>query len=498
MQLSLNYPVITIFIIYIFVILLIGFISSKFIKNISDYILAGRNLSSALTALGAGASDMSGWLLMALPGAAFVSGINQIWLPIGLALGAFFNWQFVAKRLRVYTEIANNSLTIPAYFENRFQDDSKLLSMITALVVLVFFTVYAAAGFVAGGLLTQYIFHINYLPALFISASVIILYTCIGGFLAVSWIDFFQGSLMFFALLLVPTIAVYSLDGLQHTITLLAAHGRYYFDAFHGIQTIGIVSLLAWGLGYFGQPHIVVRFMAAKSSRDIPAARFICMTWMILALYGALFTGMVGAAYYDKLGTTLAKPETIFLVLSEALFNPWVAGILIAAVLSAIMSTVSAQLLSAASALTEDLYRNLFRRQAKEKEMMVMARLSVLLIAFIAVLIAASNAASGTLLELVAYAWSGIGASFGPVILISLYWRQMTRNAAIVGILTGALTVVIWEILGKQFGGIFTLYSILPGFFLNSLAIYLVSYFDHVPNYKILSQYDLAINKSKL
>lgn len=489
-----------VFAIYIMVILFIGFLSSKYIKNISDYILAGRNLSGLLTALGAGASDMSGWLLMALPGAAFINGINQIWLPIGLSIGAYLNWQFVAKRLRIFTEIANNSLTIPAYFENRFHDHSKILSVVTALVVLVFFTFYAAAGFVAGGLLTQYIFHINYMSALLISASIIILYTCIGGFLAVSWVDFFQGSLMFFALIIVPCVAVYHLDGWQQTITLLNKQGQHYFDAFHGIGFIGIVSLLAWGLGYFGQPHIIVRFMAARSSREIPAARFICMTWMILALYGALFTGMVGAAYYNHMGVVLKNPETIFLILSEALFTPWIAGILIAAVLSAIMSTVSAQLLSAASALTEDLYRNFFRRQhTKPQELIIVARLSVLMIAFTAVFIAASSSTtSGTILNLVAYAWGGIGASFGPVILISLYWRHMTRNAAIVGILTGAITVIIWEIVAKQIGGIFSLYSIVPGFVLNSLAIFLVGHLDRIPNGKIISQFDLALDKSKV
>lgn len=497
MQLGLNYPIIVVFIIYILCILVVGFLSGKFIKNISDYILAGRNLSSLLTALGAGASDMSGWLLMALPGAAFINGINQIWLPIGLALGAYLNWQFVAKRLRVYTEVANNSLTIPAYLENRFHDHSKVLGVVTALVVLIFFTFYAAAGFVAGGLLTQYIFHIEYIPALLISASIIITYTCIGGFLAVSWIDFIQGSLMFFALLIVPCAAIYNLDGLNKTLILLGTQGQHYFDAFHGIGFLGIVSLLAWGLGYFGQPHIIVRFMAARSSNDIPAARFICMTWMILALYGAIFTGMVGAAYYKQMGTVLINPETIFLVLSEVLFNPWMAGVLIAAVLSAIMSTVSAQLLSAASALTEDLYRNLFRKNTSTRQLIIIARVSVLLIAAVAVMIAASSASGSTILELVAYAWSGIGASFGPVILISLYWRRMTRNAAIVGIITGAVTVIIWEIIGKQLGGMFHLYSIVPGFLLNCFAIYIVSCLDQAPNESVTKQFDLAIHKAK-
>lgn len=491
---DLNYPIIIEFILYIACVLIIGFFAGKIVKNVSDYILAGRSLSGALTALGAGASDMGGWLLMALPGAAFVNGIDQIWMPVGLAIGAYLNWQFEAKRLRVYTEVANDSLTVPAYFDNRFHDESKMLRVVTALVVLIFFTFYAAAGFVAGGLLTQNIFHIHYLPALLITASVIITYTCIGGFVAISWIDFFQGALIFFSLLTVPIVTFFHLNGVQKTFSILAAQGQHYFDAFNHVSLITILSLLAWGLGYFGQPHIIVRFMAARSAKEIPVARFICMTWMTLAMYGSVATGIVGAAYFMSHGNVLKNPETIFLVLSQILFNPWIAGILIAAVLSAIMSTVSAQILSAASALTEDLYRGLVRKKAQERELMITARCCVLIIASCAIAIA-SNAQGSSILQLVAYAWGGLGAAFGPVVLISLYWRRMTRNGAIVGIITGAATVIIWEILGKKVGGIFHLYSIVPGFILNSLMIYIVSTYDQVPSEKVTALFNLMLKK---
>jgi len=488
-------PIAIEFMIYITGILLVGVLASRVTKNIADYILAGRNLSGALTALGAGASDMGGWLLMALPGAAFVNGINQMWMPIGLAIGAYLNWQFEAKRLRIYTEVANNSLTVPAYFDNRFQDHTRLLRTVTAVVVLLFFTVYAAAGFVAGGLLTQTIFHLSYLPALLITASVIIVYTCIGGFVAISWIDFFQGTLIFIALIVVPVITLFHIGPVVSIASLIETQGPQYLNAFHGLGVIGTISLLAWGLGYFGQPHIVVRFMAARSGHDIPQARLICMTWMILAMYGSVFTGILGAAFFNQGSALLTKPETIFLILSQTLFNPWIAGILIAAVLSAIMSTVSAQILSAASALTEDLYRVFLRKQATPRELMIVARLTVLIIAGIALWIAAAAAPNSTILKLVSYAWAGLGASFGPVILISLYWRRMTRQAAVAGIVTGALTVMLWEMLGHSIGGIFTLYSILPGFCLNAVAIYIVTCYSKSPNAAVQNQFDLALAK---
>ena len=492
MQVGLNYPIATVFILYITIVLGLGLIAASAVKNMSDYILAGRNLSGRLAALGAGASDMSQWLLMSVPGAVFVNGVNQIWILIGLSFGAYLNWQIIAKRLRIFTEVANDSLTMPAYLDNRFKDNSKFLRRTTAIVVLFFFTVYAAAGFVAGALVTQSIFHISYLSALILSAGVIILYTCIGGFIAISWVDFFQGTLMLLAILVVPTMVIFNLNGLHATYLELTQLSQHHFDAFYGLSALSILSLLGWGLGYAGQPHIITRFMAIRDANEIPLAKFICMTWMILALYGALFTGLTGAAYTHATHLTLANPETIFLVLSDILFNPWVAGFLIAAVLSAVMSTVSAQLLLAASAISEDCYRDFIRPRASQRELIIVARVGVIAVSMLAVIIAAYSAEK-TILSIVAYAWSGLGAAFGPVILMSLYWRRMTTSGAVAGIISGAGTVIAWEYLNSHVGGIFNLYSLLPAFCVSLMMIYLVSQLSRPPHRVVLSQYDEAL-----
>lgn len=349
---------------YIVIVFAIGIYASRITSSLSDYILAGRDLPGPVVALGAGASDMSSWLLMALPGAAFVFGIDQIWLPIGLAVGAYLNWQFVARRLRIYTEVAKDSLTIPAYFDNRFQDKTRVLRLVTASIVLIFFTFYASAGFVAAGYLVQQLLGIPYFDALMLGALVIIIYICIGGFFAVSWIDFFQGSLMFFALIAVAWTATHHVGGWDETMKHLAFKGPAYFDAFHGISVIGILSLLAWGLGYFGQPQIIVRFMAARSKNDIPVAQLICIVWMIIAMGFAVLTGLAGQAYFGAAG--LAHPETVLILLAKDLLNPWVAGVVLAGVLSSAMSATSAQLLASASAATEDFY-HLLRKIVHKK-----------------------------------------------------------------------------------------------------------------------------------
>ncbi len=474
------------FVVYILVI--VGFViySNIRTKNLSDYILGGRNLTGSVTALGAGASDMSSWLILALPGAVMLNGLNQIWLPIGLSLGQFLNWQFVAKRLRVYTEVANDSLTIPAYFENRFHDFTKSLRMITAIVILIFFAFYSAAGFVSGGLLFQSTFHVSYETGLIITAIIVIGYTCIGGFIAVSWIDFFQGTLMFFALLVVPAVTLQSLGGLDNTLRIIGSHGSAnYFDVFHGTSWIAIISFLAWGLGYFGQPHIIVRFMAIKKHTEAPKAQFICMTWMNIALYGAVFTGLFGMAFFAS--SPLKDPETGFIHLSTTLFNPWVAGVLLAAVLSATMSTSSAQLLGSSSAFVEDFYHRFIRPYASNKELLWVSRLGVVAISLIALYMALSPKSS--ILHLVSYAWAGLGGAFGPVILISLFWKRMNLIGAQCGVLTGALVVIVWPYL-KSFGQVFHLYELLPAFVLGCLAIIIGSLCSKAPSKEILREFD--------
>jgi sodium/proline symporter len=474
-------PLVITFVLYILVIFSIGYFAVHRNKTLSDYVLGGRSLSGPVAALGAGASDMSSWLLLALPGAFLLHGINQIWLPIGLSIGAYLNWQFVAKRLRIYTEIAGDSLTVPSYFHNRFQDKSQILKTLTALVVLIFFTFYASASFVSIGLLFHSMFGLEYKNAVLLGGGIILIYTIVGGFLAISWIDFFQGSLVFLALLAVPIVTLYALHGIHPTLDLIQAQGSHFLDAFHNINFIGVVSLLAWGLGYFGQPHILVRFMAARNHKTIPQAQFICMTWMVISLFGAIFTGFFAIAYFAKI--PLSNPETAFLYLSKDLFNPWITGILLAAVLSANMSTTSAQLLSSSSAITEDLYHTFLRRNASQKELIFIGRLGVLIVAAIAFSLAMNP--DNSILNLVAHAWAGLGASFGPVILISLFWPRMTRNGAFAGMVIGALTVIIWPLIPQ----INALYELLPGFAFSSLGVFLISLLDKKPSEKIRDQF---------
>jgi len=465
------------FTVYFIIIVFLCLAANRYNSKLSDYVLGGRRLSGPIAALGAGASDMGGWLLLALPGAVFATGLNQIWMPIGLFVGAYINWTIVAGRLRTYTEKANNSLTIPAYLDNRFRDKSTILRAITALVVLIFFTFYAAAGFVSGAVLFQAAFGLKYTTALWIGAGIVMLYTAVGGFLALSWIDFFQGTLMFLALLITPLITLHHL-GSFHSINLhLNQISSTYMHPLAGATVVGVISLLGWGLGYFGQPHILVRFMAVKSVKVIPTARRICMGWMGLSLIGAIATGLLGHALF---GNHLNNPEKVFLALSTHLFIALAAGVLMSAVLSALMSTVSAQLLAASSALTADFYHRFFRREASQRELVIMSRVAVIVIALIAMLIAAKNA-HGSILQLVSYAWAGLGSAFGPVVILSLFWKRMTRKGAIAGVFIGALTVIVWKLFISKLGGIFSVYEIIPGYLFGSVAIILVSLLDKKP-----------------
>jgi sodium/proline symporter len=475
-------PTLITFTFYLVGMLAIGFIFYRLTSNLSDYILGGRRLDAGVAALSAGASDMSGWLLLGLPGAMYASGMNQVWIAVGLSIGAYLNWQFVAKRLRVYTEVAQDSITVPDYLENRFHDHSKLLRVVSALVILLFFAFYTSSGMVAGATLFQKSFGLEYTTALWIGATVIVSYTFLGGFLAVSWTDFFQGMLMFLALVLVPIVVVNAEGGWSQTVAKVAAVDPSRLDIFHDMTLFGIISLLAWGLGYFGQPHIVVRFMAVKSSREIPKARLIGMSWMVLSLYGAIFTGFAGIAYFTD--QPLDNAETVFIALSQMLFNPWIAGVLLAAILSAIMSTIDSQLLVSCSALTEDFYKAMLRPSASQNELVWVGRTAVALIAIIAILLAYNP--ESTVLGLVAYAWGGFGAAFGPVIILSLFWKRMTRNGALVGMILGAVTVIFW----KQFsGGIFDMYEILPGFILCTVGIMVVSLTDKEPSPEIQGEF---------
>jgi sodium/proline symporter len=469
-----NAPTFTSFIVYLIVMMGIGLFFYYRTKNLSDYILGGRQLNPAVAALSAGASDMSGWLLLGLPGALYAGGMKNIWIAIGLSIGAYLNWQFVAKRLRRFTEKANDSITLPDYLENRFQDSTRILRVISAIVILVFFTIYVSSGLVGGAILFEKTFGMNYQLALWVGALVIVAYTFLGGFMAVSLTDFIQGTLMFLALLLVPMVVINVLGSWDSVVAKAAEVDTSYVNAFSGMTFLGIISLMAWGLGYFGQPHILARFMAIRSEHDVPKARLVGMTWMVLGLFGAIFTGFAGIAYFSS--APLENSETVFIALTQALFNPWVAGVLLAAILSAIMSTVDSQLLVCSSAIAEDFYKQILRKEAKSKELVWIGRISVVVLAIVATSMA-SNPES-KVLDLVAYAWGGFGAAFGPIVILSLFWKRLTRNGTLVGMILGALTVIVWKNLS---GGLFDLYEILPGFILCALAAIVVSLLDKSP-----------------
>lgn len=461
-------PLLITFSVYILAMVGIGFFAYRRTHDLSDYILGGRSLGSFVTALAAGASDMSGWLLMGLPGAVYLGGLSESWIAIGLILGAWLNWRMVAARLRVYTERTRNALTLPDYFTHRFEDHSRVLRVFSALVILVFFAIYAASGVVAGARLFESNFGLSYNAALWAGAAATIAYTLVGGFLAVSWTDTVQASLMFLALLITPLTVLYFQGGLPQSLALIEQVDPHHLELFRGTTWIGIISLLAWGLGYFGQPHILARFMAAESAAAIPAARRIGMTWMTLCLAGSVAVGLFGIAWFasnpGQAAQVSENPERVFIELVQLLFNPWIGGILLAAILAAVMSTLSAQLLVCASALTEDFYRAMLRPKAGQRELVWVGRATVLLVALLAIALAADPDAR--VLGLVSYAWAGFGAAFGPVIILSLMWSRMTRNGALAGMLVGAVTVLVW----KQYGW-FGLYEIVPGFLLATLAI---------------------------
>ena len=476
--------------IYFIAMLAIGFYAwRKSTRNIKGFLLGGRDLGPAVAALSAGAADMSGWLLMGLPGAAYLAGLSASWIAIGLFAGALANYLIVAPRLRVHTERTGDSITIPEFFEKRFEDRSHALRVISAIVIIVFFTLYTSSGMVAGGKLFQSAFGADYAFGLWLTAGVVVVYTFFGGFLAVSLTDFVQGVIMFVALVLVPIVALIALGG--GISADVAATNPNALDLFAGTTAIGIVSLLAWGLGYFGQPHIIVRFMAVRSVRHIPAMRNIGMTWMGVSLVGALATGFVGLAYATRNGLDVADPETIFIILSQILFHPLITGFLLAALLAAIMSTISSQLLVSSSSLTKDFYLIHLRRNATERELVLVGRLSVVAVALVAIALAYDP--DNNILGLVANAWAGFGAAFGPIVILSLTWKRLTRNGALAGMILGAVTVLFWIYAPVLAGGATlssVIYEIVPGFLICGAAAILVSLLDKPPPETVIRTFE--------
>jgi len=466
-------------ILYMGVCLGLGLMAWHQTRNLSDFILGGRSLSSWVTALSAQATDMSGWLLMGLPGLAYVSGFDGIWLLFGLAVGTWLNWRWIAAPLREATERLGNSLTIPDYLERRFQDERRALRSLSALFILVFFVFYTSSGFVAAGRLFESLFGLPYVEAMFWGSIVMLTYTFLGGFLAVSWSDVLQGALMFVALVMVAVLGVALAGGFTATFERLETLDAALLDPFvaDGGQTLGVIgvlSLLGWGLGYAGQPHILARFMAVKSVSHITVARRVAMSWVVIVMITAVLVGLTGRLVLPEplIGT---DTEKVFIVMSTTFLHPALAGLCLAGIMAAVMSTASAQLLVASSAFTQDFYRSIFRSGAGTKELLWVARLSVLVIAALAFFIALKP--DSTVLNLVAWAWAGFGAAFGPVIILSLYDQRTTGNGALAGILVGGLTVILWK-QGVRLGSLFGLYELVPGFVLSMIAIIIVSRFD--------------------
>lgn len=457
-------------IIYFLGMIGIGFYAYRRIFNLNDYMLGGRSLGPAVSALSAGAADMSQWLLMGLPGAIYVSGLVEGWIAIGLTIGAWLNWRLVAPRLRVYTHVSNDSITIPSFFDNRFKENAKILRIVTGIIILVYFTFYVSSGLVAGGVFFESSFGYDYHLGLLVVGGVIVLYTLFGGFLAVSYTDFVQGTIMFLALVSVPIIGVFVTGGIGETIETIKSFDPNLLSLTATATATGVISSLAWGLGYFGQPHIIVRFMAIKSAKEIKQARRIGIGWMILTLAGAAATALVGVAYFQKhADVKLIDSEAVFIQMGQILFHPFIAGILLSAVLAAIMSTVSSQLIVTSSALVEDIYKAIVKSDADQKTYIFLGRIAVLVIAIIAGIFAWEK--SDTILNLVAFAWAGFGAAFGPTVLLSLYWRKFTSQGALSGMIIGAITVFIWK---NSFLSEY-LYEIVPGFILNLIVAVLVS-----------------------
>jgi sodium/proline symporter len=434
-------------------------------KNISEYLLGDRKMGRWVTALSAQASDMSGWLLMGLPGAVYLAGLDAAWIAVGLFVGTYLNWRFVAPKLREMSA-EYGSLTLPGFFAERFEDPLGLVKLFSAVVILFFFMIYVSSGLVAAGKLFESMFSVDFQLAVIIGGIVVVTYTFFGGFQAVSWTDLFQGGLMFFAILIVPVFAFFKVGGAGSVADAMTSAGvsmSLLPNGFSSAALLTIVSTMAWGLGYFGQPHILARFMAIRSVSEIKSARQIAMIWVFVSLIGAILIGMISIAMYQ--GLSNGDEEKVFIYMVRDAFNPWIGGILLAAILSAIMSTIDSQLLVSSSALTEDLFLMFFRRNPSDRERIVIGRFGVIVIAVVAFIFALNP--NRTVLGLVAYAWGGFGAVFGPVVLASLYLTHIKWTTVLASMAASVTTLVLWKWLGYDQW----LYEIVPAFLINGFWI---------------------------
>ncbi|MDD3057927.1 MAG: sodium/proline symporter PutP [Sphaerochaeta sp.] len=483
------------FALYLGLMLAIGFFTFRKTKSTSDYFLGGRSIGPWFTALSAEASDMSGWLLMGLPGLAYFTGLQEaFWTAVGLLVGTYLNWLLVAKRMRKYTIHAKDSITIPEFLTNRFHDKSKVLQTISSVIILVFFVVYTASGFLACAKLFTAVFGMNYYAALILGVVVILGYTLLGGYLAVVATDFLQGSLMFVALVATGLIALFAIGGPAHTFTELAKFGEHFINPFitppgttYGF--LQILSALAWGLGYFGMPHILIRFMSIRSNAEVKTSRRIAMVWVTLAMAAALLVGVVGKIFLLPLEyASQSAAESVFIASMQKIFPTFIAGFFLCAILAASMSTADSQLLVASSAFSKDVYKAILRKDASDKETLLVSRITVVVITIIAIFLAMDP--NSSIFDVVSYAWAGFGATFGPVILASLFWRKATKNGAVAAMVGGFLTVIIWKQLS---GGLFDVYELLPGFIIASILMIVFSLLDKHPDPEMLEEFDAFV-----
>lgn len=491
---------------YLVAMIMVGFTFYKKNTTNADYILGGRQMNVWVTSMSAQASDMSGWLLMGLPGLAYLLGAGATeaaWTAIGLAIGTYLNWLIVAKPLRKYTQIAGDSITLPDFFHNRFRMKTPALKVFAALFILIFFTVYTSSMFAAGAKLFDYIFSIGYTPALILSVVVVTAYTFLGGFKAVSWTDLFQGFLMFFALIFVSFFMYKDLSGTGYDWSAIK---EFTLKPSASFGVMGMVGAIAWGLGYFGQPHILVRFMGIKSSKEIKPARRIAMVWVIISLAIAVIIGILGNPFVAELAKSgelpaslfgadgmLADREKIFMILVQHMFPSVIAGVFLAAVLAAIMSTADSQLLVSSSSFSSDIYNTVFDKNASEKKLLWVSRLAIVAVALIACILAIDP--NSKVFEIVSHAWAGFGAAFGPIILCSLFWKRCNGKGALAGIISGGAVALLWAYLpaaiwGENIPAVFSLYEIVPGFIVSLVLIFVVSLCTKAPSEEIVKEFE--------
>ena len=499
-------PVLVAFALYLLLMLGIGFYFTNKSKKMSDYFLAGRGLNSWVTAMSAQASDMSGWLLMGLPGAAYATGMGNYWIAIGLAIGTILNWAFVAKPLRRFTEAAGDSITIPQYLQNRFKANSPVVRLVCAAVIFIFFLVYTTSAFVSGGKLFQVVFNIDtsnetYTKmAVIISAVIIVAYTFLGGFNAVAWTDLIQGLLMIMAIVALPialitSIQNFSPDMIAETAKLGSDDTAGYASLFAGRSANSIISDLAWALGYFGMPHILVRFMAIKDAKSVKKSAIIAIVWVIISLAAAVLIGILGRVYFERTvgqNLTAAEYELVFIKVVKHMFPSALAGVFLSAVLASIMSTADSQLLVTASAVVNDFFKVIVKKEVSDKTLMWISRGTVMVISIIACILALDP--KDSIMGIVSNAWAGFGAAFGPAILLSLYWKRLTLKGTVAGIIGGAGTVLLWDNV-LHLGGV--MYSIVPGFVVSVILTVVVSLIDKEPSDEVKKLFDEATAKQQ-